>query len=116
MSVARRRGFTLVEVVVAIFLLSVGVLALVGSGRVAAASVRQAALELRVAQLVQDEVERLRTLPVDSLRDGVASRPAGDALWTVQDSGAYLRVELIVAARPEAGRTLGDTVHVYRPR
>jgi prepilin-type N-terminal cleavage/methylation domain-containing protein len=112
----RAGGFTLVEVVVAIFILSLGALALVGTGRVASASLRQATLELRVAQLLQEEAERLRTLPVDSLRDGVASRVAGDALWIVRDSGAYVRVELVVAARPEAGRTLADTVYVYRPR
>ena len=116
MTRTRTGGFTLVEVVVAIFILSVGALALVGTGRLASASLRQATLELRVAQLLQDEAERLRTLPVDSLRDGVVSRVAGDALWTVQDSGAYLRVELVVAARPEAGRTLADIAYVYRAR
>lgn len=116
MTRVRAGGFTLVEVVVAIFILSVGALALVGTGRVASASIRQATLELRAAQLIQEELERLHALPLDSLRDGVASRPAGGALWTVQDSGAYLRVELVVAARPEAGRTLADTVYLYRPR
>lgn len=109
-------GFTLVEILVAIVILSLGAMAWVGTSRVAAASMRAAALELRAAQLVQEQVERLRTLPVDSVRAGSAARPAGDALWTVTDSGSYLRVELVVRARPEAGRTLADTVYVYRAR
>ena len=111
-----RGGFTLVEVLVAIVILSLGAMAWVGTGRVAAASMRAAALELRAAQLIQEEVERLRTLPLDSVRSGSVSRPAGDALWTVADSGSYLRVELVVSSRPEAGRSLTDTVWVYRAR
>lgn len=112
----RRGGFTLVEVLVAIVILSLGAMAWVGTSRVAAASMRAAALELRAAQLIQEEVERLRTLPLDSVRSGSAARPAGDALWTVADSGSYLRVELVVRARPEGARSLADTVWVYRAR
>ncbi|MHB1192174.1 MAG: type IV pilus modification PilV family protein [Longimicrobiales bacterium] len=109
-------GFTLVEILVAIVILSLGAMAWVGTSRVAAISMRAAALELRAAQLVQEQVERLRTMPVDSVRAGSAARLAGDALWTVADSGSYLRVELVVTARPEGGRTLADTVYVYRAR
>jgi len=112
----RTRGFTLVEVLVAIVILSIGALAWVGTSRVASASMRAATLELRAAQLIQEEVERLRTAPLDSLRAGSAARPAGDALWTVADSGAYLRIELVVSTRPERGRILSDTVWVYRAR
>jgi len=109
-------GFTLIEVIVSIVVLTVGVLGLVGSSRVAAASVRRATLELRVAELIQADVERLRTLPLDSLRDGQATRRAGDASWIVTDSISYIRIELAVTTRPEAGLTLSDTVFVYRPR
>jgi prepilin-type N-terminal cleavage/methylation domain-containing protein len=112
----RTAGFTLIEVLVAIVILVVGALALVGSGRVATASVQRATLELRVAQLIQEEVERLRTLPLVSLTDGSATYAAGSTQWVVTDSISYLRVELSVQARPEAGVTLGDTVFVYRPR
>lgn len=116
MTTGRSGGFTLIEVLVAIVILSVGVLALVGSGRVSAASLRTAGLELRAAQLIQEEVERLRTVPLGDLSDGSAARTPGDAVWTVADSGAYLRVQLVVRARPEGGRSLSDTVYVYRPR
>lgn len=112
----RRRGFTLLEVLIALVVLSVGALALVGTGRVSATSIRRATLELRAAQLLQEEAERLRALPVDSLRSGLALRAAGEVEWSVADSGAYLRVELVVRARPEAGSTLADTAWVYRAR
>ena len=109
-------GFTLVEVLVSVFVLTVGILALVSTSRVAAVSLRRATLELRAAELIQEDVERLRTLPFDSLRDGQATRGAGDTRWTVTDSVSYLRVELEVTTRPEAGVALTDTVFVYRSR
>lgn len=112
----RSGGFTLVEVLVAIVILSVGAMAWVGTSRVASASMRAATLELRAAELIQEEVERLRTTPLDSLRAGSVTRPAGDAFWTVEDSVSYLRVRLVVRTRPEGGRTRSDTVWVYRPR
>ena len=109
-------GFTLVEVIVSIVILTVGVLALVGSSKVSAASLQRATLELRVAELIEEEVERLRTLPIGSLADGSATRPAGTTRWLVTDSVSYLRVELEVVTRPEVGISLTDTVYVYRPR
>ena len=91
-------------------------MALLGSSRVSTASARRATLELRVAHLIQEEVERLRVPPVDSLRDGSATRHAGDTRWIVTDSTSYVRVELVVDARPVGGATLGDTLYLYRPR
>lgn len=116
MTPRRTSGFTLIEVLVATVILVVTALGVVGTGRIAAESVRRATLELRVAQLIQEGVDRLRTLPLDSLRDGQASYPTGDAVWVVTDSVSYLRVELAVLSSPESGRTLGDTVFIYRPR
>ena len=112
----RRAGFTLIEVLVAIVLLLVVAMSLVGSSRVAAASVQRAAAELRAAQLIHDEVERLRTLPLDSLADGTSARPGGTASWVVTDSVSYLRVELALTTSPVGGVTLSDTLYVYRTR
>lgn len=109
-------GFTLIEIVVAAVVLSVGVLALVGANRVAALSAARAAVELRAAQLIQDHTERLRTLPIDSVKSGATSSAAGSASWLVTDSTTYLSVRLAVTARPEGGSTLSDTVYLYRPK
>jgi Tfp pilus assembly protein PilV len=116
MTTRRTAGFTLIEVVVAAVILMVGVLALVGTSRVATQSVRRATLELRTAQLVQEQMERLRTLPIGSLANGSGSYAAGNASWIVADSGAYVRVQLAVQSRPEGGVAIGDTVFIYRPR
>lgn len=109
-----RGGFTLVELIVAVVLLLVVAVSLLGMSRVTTLSLQRATLELRAAQLVQDEVHRLRTLPLASLADGTATRPGGRSTWVVTDSGAYLRVELEVATTPLAGRSLVDTLYLYR--
>lgn len=116
MTAHRRAGFTMIEILVAMVILLIVAISLVGSSRVTAASVRRATAELQAAQLIHDEVERLRTLPLDSLVDGFSSRPGGGATWMVTDSGSYLRVELAVATWPVGGITVHDTLYVYRPR
>ncbi len=110
------RGFTLIEVAVAIVLLGIVAVSLVGSSRITAASVRRASLELDAAQLIHDEFERLRTEPIASLVDGAATHDVGISSWLVTDSGSYLRVELVVRTNPIGGSTLTDTLYVYRPK
>jgi len=112
----RRGGFTLIEILVAIVILLIGALSLMGSSRIAAESLRRSGTELRAAQLIHDEVERLRTLPLDSLVDGVSVRPGGTSSWVVTDSVSYLRVELALTTSAVGGVTQSDTVFVYRNR
>jgi prepilin-type N-terminal cleavage/methylation domain-containing protein len=112
----RREGFTLIEVLVAIVILLIGVLSLIGSSRIAAASVRRSTVELRAVQLLHDEVERLSTIPLDSLVDGTSTRPGGTSSWVVVDSVTFLRVELAITTAPLAGTSLQDTVFLYRSR
>lgn len=107
-------GFTLVELTVTVVLLFIVAVSVVGTTRIITNSMQRATLELRVAQLVQDEVQRLRTLPVAGLVDGTSTRPGGASAWLVTDSGAYLRVELVVTTTPLAGTVLTDTVYLYR--
>ena len=116
MTTPRTAGFTLIEIIIAAVILLVGVLALLGSNRVASVSARRASLELRTAELIQEQMERLRTVPIDSLQSDSATSAAGVARWVVTDSGSYVRVELAVRSRPEAGAALADTVFIYRPR
>jgi len=109
-----RAGFTIIELLVSIMLLLAIAVSMVGSNRVVAASVRQASLELKAAQLILEEYERLRTVPYGSLANGTAVRPAGTAAWTVTDSASFRRVELVVQTHPLAGATITDTLFIYR--
>lgn len=111
-----RAGFTLVELLAAFVLVMVVAVFMVGSSRIAAVSARRATLEIRAAQLIQEETERLRTLPYDSVQDGSATGAVGWASWTVTDSGSYRRAQLIVATNPLRGVAIVDTVYVYRSR
>ena len=114
MRITSRAGFTIIELLVSIVLLLLIAVSLVGSNRVAAASVRQASLELKAAQLISEEYERLKTMPYSDLADGTAVRPAGLAAWTVTDSASFRRVELVVRTHALAGKTISDTLFLYR--
>ena len=109
-----RAGFTLVELMVTMVLLLIVAVSLLGTTRIVTRSLQRATLELRAAQLIEDEVHRLRTLPVASLTDGTTTHPGGSSAWVVTDSGSYLRVELEVTTTPLAGTSLVDTLYLYR--
>ena len=116
MKMTSRDGFTLVELLVSIVLLVAIAVAMVGSSRVSAMSVRRATLELRAAQLISDEYERLKRVAYADLADGTAVGPSGTAAWTVTDSLSFRRVELVVQTHPLAGMVIADTLYLYRTR
>ena len=114
MKATSRWGFTLIELLVAMVLLVVLTVSLVGSSRVAAMSARRASLELKAAQLMTREYERLRTAPYGTLASGNASTSLGTSVWTVTDSASFRRVELVVSTHPVAGMAVTDTLYLYR--
>jgi type II secretory pathway pseudopilin PulG len=94
-----RRGFTLLEVVVALLVLEVGVVGVVGALVLASSTLARAeALELQVAvtEGVLDSLARRASRGADSIRT-----PAGVVSWTIDDSA---RMEL------RATDLRGDTV------
>lgn len=109
-----RSGFTLIELLVAMVLLVVLTVSLVGSSRVAAMSARRASMELKAAQLMTQELERLKTTPYAALVSGNASTSLGTSDWTVTDSASFRRVELVVSTHPIAGIVVTDTLYLYR--
>ncbi|MGH7545943.1 MAG: prepilin-type N-terminal cleavage/methylation domain-containing protein [Gemmatimonadota bacterium] len=107
-------GFTIVEVVVAIVLLSVVVLSLSAAALYTARALRAASDELRAAEFLQVEMERLLALPYDALASGSRSRPEGTAAWTVVDSVAYRQITLVTHYAPTPAISEWDTVSAYR--
>lgn len=108
------RGFTVVELIVAVVLLSVVVLALSASALYTARALRQSSEHLRASELLQGELERLLSLPYDSLVSGSRTLPQGTAAWTVVDSVTYRRILLVTHYAPTAAFSVWDTVAAYR--
>lgn len=95
-----RRGFTLVELLVALLLLDVGLLALVGLGITASREGRGGRAALRAAAVASARVERL------------GSVPCGDAIAAVVEPSAALREAFTDTPGPNHTRSLRDSVRI----
>ena len=97
-------GFTIVEVLIAIVILAVGMLALATTSIVATTQVKIADLKTERSIAMQQAVERLRAMPFDSVR----SRPQSSALqfgsyrvwWDETPQGRYLSTITVVTEGP----------------
>ena len=65
-----RAGFTLVEVIAAILLLSIGLLAIAGLGVVAAKTTRRGSTQTLASAMAQSRFDSLSSLPCNSLANG----------------------------------------------
>jgi len=99
-------GFTLVEVLVALVVLSVGILALTGSSAVVNRMIGRGKIETHAALLAAQRVERLRLAAASTSPRCVSSSFAGggpvwdDGLrqsWTVDPVGTPRRVRVTVS-------------------
>lgn len=108
-------GFTLIEVLVALVILSVGLLALESLGIVSARSIsraerqsRQTLLAIRTLEQSVDEVRRGSLAESDARVDGLS----GDSVRREVRTDPPRRVRVVVIPNPEGGSSLlrGDSV------
>ncbi|HEX2218763.1 MAG TPA: prepilin-type N-terminal cleavage/methylation domain-containing protein [Gemmatimonadales bacterium] len=118
MRVRSRSGFTVAEVLIAVVVLSVGILALAGSAALTSRMVGRGRHATSVGLAAAGRVERLRqvafsTAPPCSApewRSGTASGPGLDESWAMLDlSGPARRVMIVLRSRHATG-TSSDTV------
>lgn len=79
-------GFSLIELMVALVILTVGVLGLAAVTAFTVQNVTAAELDTARGQALQTVVERLRALPYDSLRSGDAVVGDYKVTWSVTDN------------------------------
>ncbi len=108
--VAGRGGFTLVELLVAVVVLTFGLLAFAGTTVVLIRQVTLAGLATERATAVQSVVERLRALPYDSVGSGSDSLGAFRVSWTSTTLGATKEVRVVTLGPGARGQTLSPGV------
>jgi Tfp pilus assembly protein PilV len=111
---ARRAGFTIVEVIIALVVLTVVGVAMAAANQHAARILQRSRIELNAARFLEAEVERLRILPFTSLSDGQHTQGRGIATWTVVDSTSYRRLLLETRYGSAATGMIVDSVTIYR--
>jgi prepilin-type N-terminal cleavage/methylation domain-containing protein len=105
----RRRGFTVVEVLVALVVLSAGLLAVAGSGAITIRAAAAATRERRAVQRGADRIATLRAGGCAAARSGAATDAAARIAerWTTAAAGgAVLLDEEVRWLAPSGWRTL----------
>lgn len=97
-------GFTIVEVLIAIVILAVGMLALATTSIVATTQVKIADLKTERSVAVQQALERLRSIPFDSIAplDEANAMQFGSyrAWWTVTEQGRFMSTIRVITEGP----------------
>lgn len=110
------RGFTLIEIIIAIVILSVGVLAMVGTAGLVSRMIGQGKRNTRAGAVAMQRMEILRQTAVSTtphctaLAAGTATSNAITETWTVTGTGRSRRVRIIVRY-PTTRGTRPDTVN-----
>ncbi len=100
-----RRGFTVVEVLIAVLVLSIGVLGLAATAAVTTRMIGQGHRFSEASAMAGQRFEMLRSGDCTTLTSGSAYEGRFVATWTVQDvaSGRARRVSMIVQSPTPRG-------------
>jgi prepilin-type N-terminal cleavage/methylation domain-containing protein len=111
-----RRGFSLIEVLIAVILLSLVALGLAVAATFALSQVAKAGQDLRYSADVQQVADSLVAAGYNSVTSGSESIRGRSVSWTVSNPSAKSRqIEMVVQRRGMAnsGATYSDTVRLY---
>ena len=107
-----RRGFTIVEVVIAIVIFSLGILGLVGTAASVTRMVARSQQQNKAATLSANRLEILRATRCASMAGGSATDGRYSIAWTVADTGQAKKVTITVSM-PTARGIRTDTTSSY---
>lgn len=111
---APRAGFTLVEVIVALFFLTLVVISLGSATEYANRVVQRSRSELAAQRFMELEAERLRLLDYAALEDGERTRGRGIATWRVVDSTTFRQILLETRWGSPGRGFVVDTIVIFR--
>lgn len=94
---------TLVEVVLAVVILAVGLLAMVGTGAAVTALIAEGGWHQRTSTLAREQFEILYGRPCVGIGAGAVTRGALSAVWAVSGAGSARRVVLTVTSPRRRG-------------
>jgi prepilin-type N-terminal cleavage/methylation domain-containing protein len=120
MSARAERGFTLIEVMLSVVLLTVGVMALVGSSAMVSRMIGHGRESTSISQQASSRFDRLRQLAASTsppctaggFASGSQSQYGVSESWTVPTSGNSRLVRVVLSYRTARG-IVADTVKSY---
>lgn len=102
-------GFSMIEVIIAIVILTVGVLGLAGTTAYIVRQVTLADLMTERSAAFQTIVDRIQSLPYDSVGSGSTTIGVFSATWSSVNSGPQNKVVTIITVGPGLGGALVPT-------
>jgi Tfp pilus assembly protein PilV len=109
----REGGFTIVEIVVAIMILTFGVLGLAGTTALMVRQVTLAQMATERAAALQSVLEQLRSTDWESVADGSTTVGHVDVTWWIDGDFTQSRVMKVVTVGP--GVSTASGIPVLRP-
>jgi prepilin-type N-terminal cleavage/methylation domain-containing protein len=97
---ARRDGFTMVEVIIAIIILAIGLMGMAGTTALVVRQITLADVATERSAAVQTTLERLRALPFDSVSSGSDSVGIFAVSWTSSSFQNQWKVLEVVTLGP----------------
>ena len=95
-----RAGFTVIEVIIAMIILAIGVLGLAGTTAFFVRQVTQADLMTERVAAFQTVVDRLQSLPYDSVTTGSDSVGIYAVTWSTVNNGSQNKTVTIITTGP----------------
>ncbi len=105
-----QRGFTIVEILVAMLVLAVGIVGLTTTAALVTRMIGQGERYSQASMMAAEQFEILRSQRCGSMASGTATRGAFTLSWTVQNAaGGRARAVRVVVISPRTRGTRTDT-------
>jgi len=109
--VTNQRGFTIIEILIAITVLTVGLLSFLGSSVLITRMLARGDRAATATFYAQERIERLQGQPCGTMASGTEMRGNSYRVaWTVTPSTGSERARIIVRYSPGPGRVREDTL------
>jgi len=102
-----RRGFSIIEVIIAMIILTIGVLGLAGTTAFIVRQITLSDLMTERSAAFQTVVDRLQSLPYDSVGSGADSVGIYAVTWTSTTAGGQNKIVEIVTTGPGLNSSSG---------
>ena len=112
---SNQQGISMVELLVAVTIIAVVILSLAASSLYSSRTSTRSRVHLQASEFQQTEIERLLSLPYDSVISGSRSMSNGTSTWIVADSFDFRQIQVITHYTP-GEFSVWDTTVAYRLR
>jgi Tfp pilus assembly protein PilV len=103
--IARTDGFTIVELVIALIILSFGVLGLAGTTAFVVRQVTLADVNTERSAAQQEVIERLRATSTSTISNGSTTVGSFTVAWLATDSSTYGKTVRVITTGPGLSKT-----------